>query len=891
MALSAGTKLGPYEILSPLGAGGMGEVYRARDTRLGRDVAVKVLPQQLSASPDLRQRFEREARAISSLQHPNICVLHDVGHDKAAGEFLVMELLEGDTVAQRLKRGRLPLPELLKIGAQIADALDKAHRKGVVHRDLKPANIMLTKSGAKLMDFGLAKPTGLGGPAAQSSAPLLSAAATADGVRPGSPLTSAGTLVGTIQYMSPEQVEGKEADLRSDIFALGATLYEMATGERAFQGKSQISVASAILEKDPEPVSKTQPLAPAAFDRVVGQCLAKDPDERFQSAHDVGIALQWVSAEAGSHPTAGSGEAKPPLRRALPWSLAGVLGIALIAVVFLWKFAAPAPPSAMHFSAVTNFAGVQAQPAISPDGRSVAFVSNRDGHFNIYVGLARGGNLVQITHDSNLESAPSWSPDGTRLTYARLNHWGLWDVWEVPALGGSPRRVILNAADPAWSPDGHSLAYENLVDGAIWISGTSGENAHQAVPLGREHGLNTQPRFSPDGRRIAFCIRGADGGPDGSLAVADLESGKTRLLTQQAMSLSPAWSADGRFIYFASSRGGTINIWKIVATGGDPVQITAGEGDDADLDVSRDGKLVVFGALRQKTGIARLDLQAKRGQQSVKILASDPARNQLAPVYSPDGEHLAYFSNLKGVEKEAVWVSAADGSGAAALVQDARINIFPAWTPDSAGLVYSSIHHGGTNQLRRVALSGGAPQPLVNVKEWTMCDVARDGRVLFLGEKGQVKTLDPRTGKTRILGKLPVDAPWWPLHWSPDQQSVSYMLRPTRQNDPNAGLWVTDFKNPPRQLFRGWVIWYAPGPGNALYLLEGKPDLSAAVWKVNWNGKGLTRAPWTAPMLYDDNYDHTNIFTDFDVSPDGRYLAFETNQVLEENIGMIENVR
>ncbi len=256
MNLSVGTKLGPYEIVAPVGAGGMGEVYRAKDTRLGRDVAIKVLLQHLSSNPDLKQRFDREARAISSLQHPNICSLFDIGsHD--GFEYLVMEYLEGETLSKRLERGALPLKDLLRIGVEIADALDKAHGQGIVHRDLKPGNIMLTKSGAKLMDFGLAKATAAGLAAGASNAPLLSAARTTSGPSPMSPLTSVGEVIGTILYMSPEKIEGEKADARSDLFALGAVLYEMATGKRAFAGKSQISVASAILEKDPEPISAT----------------------------------------------------------------------------------------------------------------------------------------------------------------------------------------------------------------------------------------------------------------------------------------------------------------------------------------------------------------------------------------------------------------------------------------------------------------------------------------------------------------------------------------------------------------------------------------------------------------------------------------------------------
>src|SRR5271163_311253 len=293
MSLTSGTKLGPYEIQSPLGAGGMGEVYRARDTRLDRTVAIKVLASHLSSSPELKQRMEREARAISSLNHPNICHLYDIGSQDGT-DYLVMEFLEGETLSERLGKGPLPLNEILKIGIAIAEALTVAHRQGIVHRDLKPGNIMLTKGGAKLMDFGLAK-SATGAPAGVSSAPLLSAARTMTQASPVSPLTTAGTMIGTIQYMSPEQIEGKEADARSDLFALGAVLYEMVTGARPFEGKSQISVASSILEKDPDPISTAQPLTPPAFEHIVTACLAKNPDDRIQSAQDIALQLKWIT--------------------------------------------------------------------------------------------------------------------------------------------------------------------------------------------------------------------------------------------------------------------------------------------------------------------------------------------------------------------------------------------------------------------------------------------------------------------------------------------------------------------------------------------------------------------------------------------------------------------
>src|SRR6267142_3578747 len=349
MTLAAGTRLGPYEITSPLGAGGMGEVYRARDTRLERTVAIKILPAH-AASEERRQRFEREARAISSLSHPHICVLHDVGrHDGI--DYLVMEYLEGETLADRLKRtDALPLPQVLRFGVEIADALDKAHRQGIVHRDLKPGNVMLTKSGAKLLDFGLAK---LRAPEVPlSAASELSALATGD-----KPLTAEGSLVGTFQYMAPEQLEGKEPDARTDIFAFGALLHEMATGERAFKGKSQASLIAAILAAEPTPISRLRPLTPPALDRVVATCLAKDPDERWQSAHDIGKELKWIR-DGGA--TTAAPAARGMTGERIAWAAALLVAVLAGLMVSRWRDATREAPrviqSALLPPAKTTFA-------------------------------------------------------------------------------------------------------------------------------------------------------------------------------------------------------------------------------------------------------------------------------------------------------------------------------------------------------------------------------------------------------------------------------------------------------------------------------------------------------------------------------------------------------
>src|ERR1700693_4256737 len=425
MALSSGTKLGPYEIQSPLGAGGMGEVYRATDTRLDRTVAIKVLASHLSSSPELKQRMEREARAISSLNHPNICHLFDIGSHNGT-DYLVMEFLEGETLADRLRKGAMPLAEVMKIGIAVAEALAVAHRSGIVHRDLKPGNIMLTQGGAKLIDFGLAKPLGVQAapPGSGTAPPSFTAAATLSGPSPLSPLTTAGSIIGTIQYMSPEQIEGKEADARSDIFAFGAVLYEMVAGKRPFSGKSQISLASAILESDPESVSTLKPNTPPAFEHVVTTCLQKNPEERYQSAQDIKLELQWIAAGRTPSAIAPATPAPSQKRERMGWATAVVAAIILGAVagIFLYHPAQSAratrtvinPPEKATLTLTGDGAG---PPVLSPDGALVAFAAaNAEGKITLWV---RPMNSTEARQLSGTDSAifPFWSPDGRSLGF------------------------------------------------------------------------------------------------------------------------------------------------------------------------------------------------------------------------------------------------------------------------------------------------------------------------------------------------------------------------------------------------------------------------------------------------------------------------------------------
>ncbi len=364
MTLAAGTRLGPYEIVGPLGAGGMGEVYRAKDTRLERPVAIKVLPPHLSSSAEIRQRFEREAKTISQLSHSHICALYDVGNQDGV-EYLVMELLEGETLGDRLGRGALPLEQTLRYGTEIADALDKAHRQGIVHRDLKPGNVMLTKSGVKLLDFGLAKAMAPPVQSAVTSLPTVMGSANEN-------LTQEGTILGTFQYMAPEQLEGREADGRTDIFAFGCVLYEMATGRKAFVGASQASLISSIMKEEPAPISATAPMTPPALERVVKRCLAKDPEDRWQNAADLKSELKWI-AEGGSQSGIPAPVAATSARRRPSWiPLAAALAVGVAAFAAAWMLRRPAPAPLLR-------ASVELPPKMDLDPQNTALALSPDG--------------------------------------------------------------------------------------------------------------------------------------------------------------------------------------------------------------------------------------------------------------------------------------------------------------------------------------------------------------------------------------------------------------------------------------------------------------------------------------------------------------------------------
>jgi serine/threonine protein kinase len=479
---AAGTRLGPYEIEAALGAGGMGEVYRARDTRLGRVVALKVLAARLGTVPGQRERFSREARAISSVEHSNICPLYDVG---TAGDVddLVMQFVEGETRADRIARGPIPLPQALALARQVALGLEAAHERGIVHRDLKPANIQVARDGqVKLLDFGLAR-------ILDDAAPTVDDSAAPTQQAP----TQAGRVIGTAPYMSPEQARGERVDRRTDIWSFGCVLYEMLSGRMAFAGDSLPDVMAAVVGGEPD-WSRLPPATPARVRDVLRLCLRKETSERLRDIGDARLQLDSPAFDAPGSAAAPSART-PVALRLIPWSLAAASLVVAGLAVTRSRATPERPDTEMRFSAVTNFAGVEAQPSFSPDGRSIAYISNRGGQWDVYVGLVSGGSPVRVTNDGNLEQRPRWSPDGSKLAFGRVNEKGLVDIWMVPALGGNARLIITNARYPAWSPDGRQIAYSS--GGTLWLSDASGANP-RAVTRSELPVAHFQPAFSHD---------------------------------------------------------------------------------------------------------------------------------------------------------------------------------------------------------------------------------------------------------------------------------------------------------------------------------------------------------------------------------------------------------
>jgi len=701
--LVPGTRLGSYEIVSALGAGGMGEVYKARDTRLERTVAIKILSSEIASFPDLRERFEREARTVASLNHPHICTLHDIGRQDAT-DFLIMEYLDGETLEQRLKKGALPLDQALQIGIQIADALATAHRAGIVHRDLKPGNIMLTKSGAKLLDFGLAKlrPTGVA--AETTIAPTI-----------GRPLTGQGTILGTLHYMAPEQVEGKDADARSDIWAFGAVFYEMATGVRAFDGQSPASIIGAILRDHPRPLSAHHSLAPHILDTVITRCLAKDPDERWQSISDVKHQLISITSTHGDEATRSL--AKPRFPRASPWLVAaGAAALSAAVTVLVTRSVISQPAELAGRSPVrltvdlgrdAAFASDFPIAALSPDGSRIVFVSaSLDGISRL---STRRLDQVEASTLPGTEGAyaPFFSPDG---------------LWVGFFAGGQLKKIEVNGSAPvilcdapagrgaSWGEDGRIVAALDTRRGLSIVTADGGV-VTQATELGPGELTHRIPQMLPGGKAVLFLVSSIPGSYGGaSVAVASLgpTPAKARIVLPNA-GMFPRYLPTGHLVYVANGtlyavpfdlgrlevRGTAVPVLEDVAS-------SVGFGF-AQMDFSSDGRLLY----RSGRTSGRTVVQWLSADGQLEPLWAEPAFYQF-PEFSPDGNRLMSV-RAEGAGAD-IWIYDPQRGTKTRATAGTGVNTIPIWSSDGRYVVFQS---GG--QLHWVS-ADGADRPQLLIK-------------------------------------------------------------------------------------------------------------------------------------------------------------------------------
>jgi Tol biopolymer transport system component/serine/threonine protein kinase len=860
MSLAAGTFLGPYEIRGLVGAGGMGEVYRARDARLDRDVAIKILPAGSLENPRRRALFEQEVAAVGRLNHPNVLAVHDTGEHQGS-PYLVTELLEGETLAQRIAQGVLPPRRALEYGLQIAHGLAAAHDRGIIHRDLKPANVFLTKDGrVKILDFGLAKRA------------VDDIAETAPSLNPADAASKAESIAGTVGYMAPEQLNGRPVDGRTDIFALGAVLYEMLAGRRAFLGRSTAETIMAALTSDPPDLRQVRPDLPIAIDRIVARCLEKRPEDRFQSATDVAFAIEAIASLAGS--TSATLRPLGHLRFRLRWPrrptvVAFASGLGAAALIWFGWTMRPSPPPLPDWvpRQLTSDPGWEGDPALSPDGQFVAYASDRGGNTDIWMMDTTGGRPVRLTDDPAVDRSPAWFPDGAHLVFVS-NRGGSEGIWKVPRLGGSAVLLLANARSPAVSPDGQRLAFAQ-VDGTGMLRIAVGELADLSrvrVLTGNADGFwsHDEPAWSPDGRRLCYVARG-------NVWITDLEGGRPKpLFSERWICAHPVWSTDGRRIYFESDRGDTRALWRIPSAGGEPERVSLGTGPETQPSLSRDGRRLAYSTVNTNPSIAILDRRtgfvATRPQsRSEEMPAFSPDGRRLAfcsdregrfdlwaqdieegkphgepkrltdgvgakalPVYSPDGRWIAYWGDKH------MWVLAAIGGAARRLTEDPAVDLQPAWSPDGRRIVFVS-DRSGSRHLWVTAFANGSA-------------VGAPSRV----------TSD--------------DAPEVLPAWSPDGATIAF-LRPTGEAE---DVWFVPASGarPARRVTEG---------AGALFIRWDRSSGALLVAGTWGGGRVALRAvdPTTRevrPAEPHVDFGDGTTYGDFDVSTDGRFIAYSRRQ-------------
>jgi eukaryotic-like serine/threonine-protein kinase len=734
MAMLPGKRLGPYEILSAIGAGGMGEVYRARDTRLDRIVAIKVLPTHLADRSELRERFEREARTIAGLNHAHICTLFDIGQQDGT-DYLVMEYLEGETLAQRLSKGPLPLEQVLQYAIEISDALDKAHRKGVTHRDLKPGNIMLTKSGTKLLDFGLAKLKQEAAPANVSLSDLPTA---------NEPLTAQGSIVGTIQYMAPEQLEGKEVDARADIFSFGAVVYEMATGKRAFEGKSQASLIAAILEREPPLMSSLQPMTPAALDRVVKKCLAKEPERRWQAASDVCDELEWI-AEGGSQlallPTHAAKGGRSLGRREIIFGSGASLLAAAVTGIAAWRLK-PSPSQPVTRTVITlppgqQLAGLENGPALalSPNGTLLAYVARQAGVQQLYL---RTMDNLDARPIPGTEGAiePFFSPDGQWLGFFAGGK-----LRKVSVSGGAALTLsdAVNSAGASWGSQG-MIAFAPAADlSPLQQVPETGGTPQALTRFDKGEVTHRWPDFLPGSKAVLF----AGGGnvnyfTDAHVVVQAVGTGERRNLSQGGT--NPRYASTGHLVY---AQGGNLmavpfDSQRLAVIGAaipvveDVLQSTSSGA--AQYSISTTGSLVyVSGAVQSAQ--CKLVWVSRDGEARPLVA---PAHAYLGPRVSPDGRRVAVAIQ----EQEAqIWQYDLARETLTRLTFEGNNNVAPSWTPDGKRIAFISNSAGAQNIFWLLADGSGGLERLAT-SQYTQVPMSwsADGQMLAFLE------VNPSTG-------------------------------------------------------------------------------------------------------------------------------------------------
>ncbi|CAN5724299.1 hypothetical protein BH18ACI5_BH18ACI5_15020 [soil metagenome] len=820
-----GENLGPYQILAKVGEGGMGEVYRARHLTLDREVAIKVLPARLGADGTARERFEREARAVAALSHPNILAIHDFGvHDGVA--YAVMELLRGTTLRERLDEGALPLRKLLQIGSEIADGLAAAHDKGIIHRDLKPENLFITADGhVKILDFGLAR-----------QAPGITA--DISGARTMQAATEPGMVMGTVGYMSPEQVRGDVADHRSDIFSLGCVLYELTAGVRAFARDTAAETMTAVLREDPPDASSVNAAArPAGLDTVIRHCLEKRPEERFQSARDLAFALRSLAGL----PTSGQQVAvvAPPRSHGM-WPLlalaAGVSGIALFAI---GRFTVPLQtvgPQVESFTQVTDQAGTEMMPTLSPDGKSLVYSKTVGSDTDLYLLRIGSRTPVRLTTDNPTEDVdPAFSPDGEQIAFRTGRDGG--GVFVMTASGESVRRLTDFGFSPSWSPDGSEIVVSPIgfLSPTALFASTQGMSivnlkSGKVRPLAID-GRGLQPAWSPAGTRIAYWgVRGTGGQRDIWTVAADGSDaigGGARVTEDSALDWSPTWSPDGRYLYFSSTRGGTMNLWRTAIdersgqTTGQPEPVTTQSQWSGVLSFSRDGSRLAFASLDYRSTILRAPFDSLRGELTgaaapivkgtrpirdhelspdgqwitfteagvredlfvarvdgsrYRRLTDDAFRDR-GPAWSPDGSRIAFYSDRSGSYE--LWAVRPDGSGLVQLTTGTGAAGFPAWSPDGKTVAFgfdrwhlvNAVAQSTTTPVAEATIS---PTERFLPSSWSASGARIAGQVVGAdGWRASVGVYDVSTKQfSRVPGDLATGAYWiWPT-WLGDSRRL-----------------------------------------------------------------------------------------------------------------------